>query len=235
MRNHRRNALSLVVTFSLSLAACGGSSPPAATPSEPAAATSASASAASEHAPAPPAGASDTPSEPGKGNGGSTAAPPAGTSATNKRSPRDVLELKDTVFFLAFDDSDPKKGAEAACSKSAGKNRAKLSACLAKARQAIDAEGHRFEQDKAGDMWWLVVRLKGNAIVTTHKVRFTYGAQTESSIVIVPEGKDLGSKPWKKLPDEMKFEVPTEYRLIVRDPAYGKLVYEAKSGITGTK
>ena len=234
MRNDLRNVLFLVIPFSLWLAACGASSPPAATPSEPAASASASAVAGGENASAPPA-ASGAAAEPGKGAAGQATAPPAAPPATSKRTPRDVLELKDTVFFLAFDDSDPKKGADAACSKSAGKNRAKLSACLAKARQAIDAEGHRFEQDKAGDMWWLIVRLKGNAIVTTHKVRFTFGAQTDSTIVIVPEGKDLGSKPWKTLPAEMKFEVPTEYRLIVRDPTHGKLVYEAKSGITGTK
>jgi hypothetical protein len=136
---------------------------------------------------------------------------------------------------LAFDESDPKKDADATCSKAAGKSRPKMSACLANARQGIEAEGHRFETDKDGNMWWLVVRLNGNVIVTLHKVRFTYGAETESSITITPEGKDLGSKPWKKPPAEMKFEVPTEYRLVVRDPMHGKLVYEAKSGITGSK
>ncbi len=235
MRNDLRSVLPLVLPFSLWLAACGASAPPAATPAEPTAAASASAGAAGETPATPPAGASGATAEPSKGTEGHPAAPPTSPPATNKRAPRDVLELKDTVFFLAFDDSDPKKAADASCSKSAGKSRAKLSACLAKARQAIDAEGYRFEQDKAGDAWWLVVRLKGNAIVTTHKVRFTYGAQTDSTIVIVPEGKDVGSKPWKKLPAEMKFEVPTEYRLIVRDPTHGKLVYEAKSGITGTK
>jgi hypothetical protein len=234
MRNDLRNVLFLVLPISLWLAACGASSPPAATPSEPAAAASGSANAEGENAPTPLPAASGAAAEPAKAAAGQATAPPA-PPATSKRTPRDVLELKDTVFFLAFDDSDPKKGADAGCSKSAGKNRAKLSACLAKARQAIDAEGYRFEQDKAGDMWCLIVRLKGNAIVTTHKVRFTFGAQTDSSIVIVPEGKDLGSKPWKTLPAEMKFEVPTEYRLIVRDPTHGKLVYEAKSGITGTK
>src|SRR5258706_9621850 len=191
MRNDLRYVLSLVLPISLWLAACGASSPPAATPSEPATAASASAAAGGENASAPPPAASGAAAEPAKGVEGQATAPPAAPPPTNKRTPRDVLELKDTVFFLAFDESDPKKGADAACSKSAGKNRAKLSACLAKARQAIDAEGHRFEQDKAGDMWWLIVRLKGNAIVTTHKVRFTFGAQTDSTIFIVPEGKDL--------------------------------------------
>jgi hypothetical protein len=237
MRNDLRNARSLVLPLALWLGACGGSSPPAATPSESAALPSASASAGAVTQSPPAAGSSEPARDPGKAKETETAAPPAAASTTSKlaRTPRDILELKDTVFFLAFDDSDPKKDADAACSKSAGTSRAKMSACLAKARQSIEAEGHRFEKDKAGDMWWLVVRLKGNAIVTVHKVRFSYGAQTDSTIAIEPEGKDVGSKPWKKPPTEMKFEVPTEYRLIVRDPVHGKLVYEAKSGITGSK
>jgi hypothetical protein len=141
--------------------------------------------------------------------------------------------LKDTIFFLSHQDSEVKKEAETVCSKSAARNAKKKAACVDKERKQIEGEGLRFEQDKGGKLWWLVVHRKGNAIVTVHKVRFTYGPQTETSIVIKPHGKDVGPKPWKKPPAEVKFEVPTEYRIVRHDPHHGKLVYDAKGGIGG--
>jgi hypothetical protein len=107
--------------------------------------------------------------------------------------------VKDTVFFLVFDESDPKKSAEAACAKSAAKNPKKMAPCMAKAREEIAAEGYRFEQDKDGDWWWFVVRRKGNALTTVHRLRFALGEETGTSVVIKPEGK-FWAKPWKKPP-----------------------------------
>jgi hypothetical protein len=227
MKSTNHNIVSLVLFSSLALASCGGSQKAAESPSEPApvANGATTTSAPSESAPSEPA------AQPGgEAKTAASATPAAGVAPTTKRSARDVLELKDTVFFLAFDDSDAKKAADASCSKSSGKNAKKMAACMAKAREHAD-EGHRFEQDKDGNMWWLVVHRKGNALVTDHKVRVTYGTESDKGIAIVPEGKDFGTKPWKKLPSELKFEVPTDYRLVVHDAERGKLVYEAKSGI----
>jgi hypothetical protein len=224
MNTKRLIVPALLVGGSLIVAGCGGSSPPAETPASEAPAASnapaaASASSATAEAPAPPGSAAPAPA---------AAVAPAPSS---KRTARDVLELKDTVFFLAFDESDPKKGAESSCSKASGKNAKKMSACMSKARDQVD-EGYRFEQDKDGTMWWLVVRRKGNALVTVHRMRFTYGTESDTSVSIKPEGKDLGTKPWRKgAPAEVKFDVPNDYRIVVRDPEHGKMVYEAKSGI----
>jgi hypothetical protein len=227
--NHDQRPTLAFLFLAAAFTACGGSTPPAESPpSEPAAAASAGAPAASAAAPAETP-AAPTAAEPGK-KGDAPASAPSG-----KRSARDILELKDTVFFLAFEESDPKKVAEASCTKSAGKNAKKMTACMAKAREQAD-EGYRFEQEKDGTNWWLVVHRKGNALVNVHKVKFEYGAESETSVTIKPEGKDTGTKPWKKPPAEIKFDVPNDYRIIVHDPEHGKMVYEAKSGIgTSTK
>jgi len=223
--------ISQFLASSLLLAACGGTSPPAESPTaepEPAAASSSSTSAqAASAAPtAPPPAATN------EGKKTTTQEPPsAAAPPPSKRSPHDVLELKDTVFFIVFDESDPRKKAEATCAKSAAKDPKKMAACMAKAREQIVSEGYRFEQDKGGDWWWLVVRRKGNALATEHRLRFAYGEETDTSVVIKPEGKDFGPKPWRKPPSSLKFEVPTDYRLVVHDPQLGKLVYEAKSGL----
>jgi len=231
MKTESRCFISQLLASSLLLAACGGTSPPAESPtSEPAAASSSSTSAQAASAAAP--SAAPPPAATGEGKKTAAQEPPSTAGpATSKRSPRDVLELKDTVFFIVFDESDPRKKAEAACAKSASKDPKKMTPCMAKAREQIVSEGYRFEMDKSGDWWWLVVRRKGNALTTVHRLLFTYGEETSTSIVIKPEGKDLGSKPWKKPPATLKFEVPTDYRLVVRDPQQGKLVYEAKSGL----
>jgi hypothetical protein len=230
MKTTSSNVVTLALVFSLGLSACAGSSSaPAATPSDPSTAASAgSASPSSEPvAHNADAAAADQPAE------GAIATP--GATGKASRAARDVLELKDTIFFLNYTESDPGKAAETSCSKSAGKNPKAMNGCMAKAHQQMDDDGYRFEQDKAGTQWMFVIRRKGALLTTIHKVRYTYGAESESSVVVKPEGKDAGSKPWKSPPSELKFDVPTEYRIVAQDPKYGKLVYEAKSGIAGVK
>ncbi len=223
-----RTALTIVLAWSLIFAACGGGSRPATSPpSESAPAGSASANAAGAETEGP-VGAS-TPA------GSAEAAPAAPPASKGPRPPREILELKDTIFFLSYSDSEAKSQADAACSKSAGRNAKKKAACVEKARSQIDGEGHHFEEDNRGHLWWFVVQRKGNAIVTLHKIRFAYGPQTDTTVVVKPQGKDMGSKPWKRPPAEVKFEVLTEYRIVLRDPTRGKLVYDAKSGIGGIR
>jgi hypothetical protein len=234
MRNEIRNKLTLALSSSLFLAACGASSQSAVSPSsESAPAASASTGSEASSASSSLATPSASKGEHGKEEG---AAPKAETHSTKpaSRPPREVLELKDTVFFLAYNESDLGKAAAASCAKSAGKTPKAMAACMAKAHEQVD-EGYRFEQDKEGTLWWLVVNRKGNTLVTLHRVRFEYGAETDTTIVIKPEGKDAGSKPWRKPPSEVKFDVPNEYRIIVHDPERGKLVYEAKVGIANAK
>jgi len=50
-----------------------------------------------------------------------------------------------------------------------------------------------------------------------------FNAQGETNVTIKPDGKDSGTKPWKKAPSEVKFEVPSDYRIIVRSSFAGYL------------
>ncbi len=232
-----RSALLVALFCAIYTQGCGGKSPPPNSPEQPPA-EEASGSASAESEQPSKGDAPETAEKPSKAEAPSKStapdtAPAKQSTAKSSRSPREVLELKDTIFFLSSKESEVKKEAETACSKSAAHKAKKKAACVEKEERDIEGEGLRFEQDKGGKLWWLVVHRKGNNIVTVHKIRFAYGPQTDTSIVIKPHGKDMGPKPWKKPPAEVKFEVPTEYRIVRHEPNHAKLVYDAKGGIGG--
>jgi hypothetical protein len=222
---NRSSTQALLTLWALAVCACSGSWN---RPAEPSSASSA----ATASSAAPPDDPKSVPGPEVAAQPSAQAPAPAAPSATEKpsRQPRDILEAKDTIFFLSYNDSDLKKHADAHCSK---KDPKKSAACMEKARVEIDAEGHQFMQDPKGHWWWLVLRRKGNTLLTVHKMLYEYGAQTDRSVVIRPEGKDHGAKPWRKPPLEVKIEVPNDFRIVVHDPKHGKMVYEAKVGLSG--
>ncbi|MET0595982.1 MAG: hypothetical protein ABW133_24995 [Polyangiaceae bacterium] len=216
MKTQNRYLTGLLMSLSLAAAACGGSAPPAETPASTTEKAAPAAAPVAKAEPAPEAKAAP--------------APAADANSTRSgREPREILELKDNVFFFAFEESDAKTAAEAACSKQGGSDPKKVAACVSKARAEFDGDGYRFTQDKAGDWWWSVVKRKGKTLSNVHKVRYQYGDQSGNSVAIKPEGKDEGTARWSKPPAEVKFEVPTEYRIVVQDPKHGTMVYEAKN------
>jgi hypothetical protein len=228
MKTQNRYLTELLLSLSLAVAACGGgATPPAESPSGTSEKSAPSAKAGSEAksqlAPAPVAKAAPAP----------TPAADTGAAQRSGREPREILELKDNVFFFSFEESDAKQAAEAACAKQGGSDPKKTAACMSKARLEYDGDGHRFTQDKAGDWWWCVVKRKGKTLANVHKVRYQYGDQSGNTVVIKPEGKDEGTGRWAKVPSEVKFEVPNEYRIVVQDPKQGKMVYEAKAVVAG--
>jgi hypothetical protein len=216
MEMQNRYLTGLLMSLSLAAAACGGSAPPAETP---ASATEKAAPAAQPEAKAAPAPAPEAKAAP---------APDANASRSG-REPREILELKDNVFFFSFEESDAKQAAETTCNKQGGNDPKKVAACMSKARAEFDGDGHRFTQDKSGDWWWSVVKRKGKTLSNVHKVRYQYGDGAGNTVVIKPEGKDEGASRWSKPPAEVKFDVPNEYRIVVQDPKQGKMVYEAKN------
>jgi len=97
-------------------------------------------------------------------------------------------------------------------------------------QKKFESDGYRFKQD--GDKWlWIMLRRRGNSLVTLHKVEFEFGTETAKTISIKPQGKDRGTTPWGKVPAEVVFEVPNGDQIVVTDPQLGKLVYEAKLGL----
>lgn len=223
------------------LCACGGATPPAGSPT-----------ADPEHGPnAPQAGAGQG-SAPGTGASGETAATnaqnapavgspeatgsvPAGDSPLEKpsRPVRQILETKDTVFFLSFEDSDPGKTAEASCAKTSVDDPQKNATCLAKARQPFEGLGYRFTRSPKDETLFTILRRQGNALSVLHKFHFTYGKESDGAAIIKLEGKDEGPVKWEKIAPELKIEVPNDYTIVVQDPKHGRLVYAAKVGIPG--
>jgi len=230
METQNRYLTELLLSLSLAVAACGGgATPPAETPSGTSEKSATAAKAEGEAKPAPgPASAPEAKPAPAP-----AAAVDPGAAQRSGREPREILELKDNVFFFSFEESDVKQAAEATCTKQSGNDPKKMAACMSKARAEYDGDGHRFVQDKSGDWWWSIIKRKGKNISSVHKVRYQYGDQSGNTVTIKPEGRDEGSARWAKPPSEVKFEVPTEYRIVVQDPKQGKMVYEAKAIVAG--
>jgi len=210
--------------------ACGAGTPPPAAP-EPALSASGAPATSSE----PVAQASEQKSSPPEAAPADK--PPAAPDTTLEKPTRPVptlLESSDTVYFVAFEESDAGKVAETNCAKESGGDPQKNSACMTKARQPVEGLAYRFKKDpKSGVTTCTMVRRQGNVLTTTHKFRYKYADETENSIVIKMDGKDDGPNKWEKIPSEIKIDVPNDYSIVMQDPKFGRLVYYAKGGIPG--
>jgi len=158
-------------------------------------------------------------------------APPAEASSGEKptRPPHEILQLKDTLFKLNFEESERGQTAATACDQKAGDTPKKRSACMTQARDAIDV-ADAYQVQRLGDDWlWKAVRLRGNRLITLSKDVFEFGEETDNSIAIKFQGKP----PKGFASSEVKISVPSDYLIVVPDTRYGRLVYEAKVGIAG--
>jgi hypothetical protein len=156
--------------------------------------------------------------------------PPGKEGPKPSRPPRDVLTQKDTLFMLSFDESDAGKAAEASCNKAGSKDPKAIATCIGKERAKIEADGHGFKLDKNKNLIWVVVHRQGNILLTIHKMHMSFANETENTIAVKTEGKDTGKKPGGT-PGEFTVDVPSDYRIVITDPRFGKLVYEAKIGL----
>jgi hypothetical protein len=225
-----RGPAGVVLSGALVLAgvACGGGTPPPAMP-DPA-----------PQASAAPAGSGDptvgmqASNEPQSAPPEPPAKPPAQDIVLEKptRPVRSILESADSVYFVNYEESDVGKTAETNCAKESGGDPQKNSACMSKARQNLEGIGYRFK--KKGEVTTCtMLRRQGNTLTTLHKFRYKYGDETETSVVIKMDGKDDGPNKWEKIPSEFKVEIPNDYTMVIQDPKYGRLVYNAKAGIPG--
>lgn len=220
-----------ILGLTLWCAACGGSQKPAEEPASDAAPAGSEASASDDAA----ASASEgKPVEDGKDEA-SKADKDGGEASTSgpsiKRTPQDIVTAPDSIFMFSFNASDMKRGAEERCDARAKDDPKKRAECMTKEKEKIPADGMQFKQEK-GKWYWLTLRRKGNTLINLHKVPVEFADETETTLVLKPVGKDEGTQPGKA-PGETKIEVPNDYQIIVEDPKHGKMVYEAKLGLTG--
>lgn len=209
----------LFVVGSLAVA-CGGGSKPADSPEQ-----------ATEAAEKPVDGA-EKPAAEGSGKTSSAKAekPAADEGPKPTRSASDILTAPDVVFLFSFNDSEPKQAAEEKCDKKAGSDPKKKNECMAAARKAFPADGHRFKKDERDQWWWITVRQNGNKLVALHKIPVEIAEETATSVTLKPVGKDKGSAPMTP-PAQIVFEVPNDYQIAIQDPKAGKLVFQAKVGV----
>jgi hypothetical protein len=149
------------------------------------------------------------------------------------RTPKDIITAPDLLFVLSFSSSEIGEKTEAECAKKSKDDPKKTNQCAAKERKKIHNDVVGFSKDKNGKYWWLTARMQGSKLTTLHKIEIEFGEEKSDSIVIKPIGKDRGAKPWVNPPGKVKIGVPNEFSIVLDDPTYGKMVYEAKIGIAG--
>ncbi len=214
--------------MAFAVAACGGaqSEPkePESAAAEPAPAKESSSKDESDTADTPPA------DEPKK----TDAAEPAPAEEPKKagKSPADVLKGDDVMFAFAFNASEAYQSAEKKCGEKAKDDPKKKADCMRKASDQISADDISFKKDADGKWWWLTTHRKGNTLVTVHKIQVEFVDETDKSVTLKPQGRDTGTKPMQ-VPAKVVVEVPSESEIVLTDPKLGKMVYQAKMGLTG--
>jgi hypothetical protein len=147
-----------------------------------------------------------------------------------KRTAKDIITAPEVTFMFNFNDSEPKEKAEKACDAEARDDPKKMALCMKKASSKFEADGMQFKSIK-GQWTWVTLRRKGSSITVLHSIPVDFGDDKPTSVVLKPTGKDSGKQPMAKVPSEVLIEVPNEFEIALKDPTYGRMVYEAKIGI----
>jgi hypothetical protein len=208
----------------LVLSACGGGATPAAEAPEKGAKSSSKGDSS---------GAEESDENPKK-KAAKKEEPVEDTSPKPTRTAQDIITAPDVSFVLSFTNSEVGEKAEESCSKKSKDNPKKKNQCMAKERKEIVADIHSFTKDKDGKWWWTISHMQGSSkLRSLHKIQIEFADDKADSITIKPVGKDRGTKPWGNPPGKVVISVPNEFSIELKDPTYGKMVYEAKIGIMG--
>ena len=229
-RSTRATALRLVSAASLSLFGCAS---PAAAPSSYPTAQAKPASKPAE--PAAPAASARADAPPSEANQASQEAPhpaeePRDGLRKASRPPLDLLTGNNVVYVFNFPGSAVGTSAKEQC-ESRADNPAAARECIAKERGKIPVESVRFVKDGFGQYWWVTLnRYKGN-LLKWHKIQFLPGKQDADSVSLTLTGKDKGIAPMPHVPGALNVELPNDYSIVISDPEYGPMMYDAKIGL----
>jgi hypothetical protein len=220
---------SAFLVFSVSLAACGGSAPPAedASSSESESGDS-KAEEAKKEEPKEEEASGDAKKDEEKKE---ESKGPSDGPGPITRTPKDMLTAPEVTFMFSFNQSEPKAKAEEKCQAQTKGEGKKMADCMKKASSKFGEDGMQFKQEK-GSWVWITLRRKGSTLTTLHKIPFEFGEEKGTTITLKTTGKDTGKSPMRVVPKEVKIEVPNEFSIAMQDPDAGRLVYEAKIGIT---
>lgn len=146
------------------------------------------------------------------------------------RPPIDLLTGNNVVYVFNFASSAVGTTAKEQCESHAD-NPGDARACVTKQREKIPVESVRFVKDAFGQYWWVTLnRYKGN-LLKWHKIQFVPGKQDEDSVSLTLTGKDKGIAPMPRVPAALKVELPNDYSIVISDPEYGPMMYDAKIGL----
>jgi hypothetical protein len=145
------------------------------------------------------------------------------------RPPVELLTNSNATYMLNFPESEVGKNAQAACEE-AGGDRGEITACIQKARAKIPIESLRFIK-KGNEYWWITLnRYKGN-LMKWHIIQFQVGEEKSDWVALKPMGKDKGIAPMARIPRKLEIELPNDFSIVMNDPEYGKLAFDAKIGL----
>jgi hypothetical protein len=145
------------------------------------------------------------------------------------RPPIDLLTNSNATYMLNFSESEVGKTAKEECEASSD-DRGEVSACLQKARAKIPIESLRFIK-KGGEYWWITLnRYKGN-LMKWHIIQFQVGEEKTDWVALKPVGKDKGIAPMARIPRTLEIDLPNDFSIVMKDPEFGKLTFDAKIGL----
>jgi hypothetical protein len=220
---------SIVCLSAFALPACGGSQPPAEEPSAKKDDVKKDDAADGDDKKSDAADGGDKKSDAKKDDKKADAKSSETGMPEVKRTAKDIITAPEVTFMFSFNDSEPKEKAEKACSAESHDDPKKMAMCMKKASSKFEADGMQFKQEK-GEWMWINIRRKGSTISVLHKVHIDFSDDKPTSVVVHTSGKDMGKGPGK-VPSELAIEVPNEFQIAIKDPTFGRMVYEAKIGI----
>ena len=142
------------------------------------------------------------------------------------RPPSELISISSVLYVFNFAESEVGKKAKAECQALAADQ---VSACLEKARSKVPVESIRFKKKGAEYFWITLNRYKGN-LMKWHVIQYQVGEQTNDRVTLKPMGKDKGIAPMAKIPRTLEIELPNDYSIVVNDPEFGKMSFDAKIG-----
>lgn len=154
--------------------------------------------------------------------GGPTPEPIAPTSA-----------YANAAYYVSIKDSpDVQKKIDETCTQKHAEDAAAKASCVQTATQVSGAEGMRFV--KGADQRWAWVNFgtdaSGKEIIYNY-IPFNILADAgPSKLSVRPAGPDKGIRPAKTLPNEIIFDLPDAWTVMLLDPVVGsKVVYRRKA------
>jgi hypothetical protein len=222
----RTPVLSTAVVLALVALGCASASPPpsssaSAEPAPPQAKPAAAAPSQASTPPAPPAAEADA----------KPVDEPRDGLRKASRPPIELLTGNNVVYVLNYSASKVGESAKERCESEHSDDPGAARECLGKERSKVAVESIRFVKDPSGQYWWVTYnRYKGN-LLKWHRIQFLPGKADADSVTLNLTGKDKGIAPMPKVPNSLNVELPNDYSIIVSDPEYGAMMYDAKIGL----